>query len=196
MAFSKDIQLFKYVHARLWPELKHDVWFFIPCGVVAGLLSIVHVRLKVWGIAQGEDWAAKDIMLDFLSMNAFLLIWIGLIVLEAIWTLMKKPGMHMPRFEAINAHIESRLFQLTSAMLSFILGLIVVALGHAACNKTTTGVRLTVTLMVIAVQLLGACLCSSMVKFIDKRWSALLMLVFAVGIIVCLLVWGKDMPLP
>lgn len=173
----------KYVWDRLWTEIKKDWLFFGGCGFFVGLCFIWRGGLKAIGIAQGNNWAA-DLFSDFMSITAFSLVLLGLIVLESINALFKKPDQQRPRLEASIAHVESRLVQITSSVFSFTLGLCALTLLHSMLCMTTHGVKLAIKLFLNFGGILPFQYAAALVflrsGLLDTRWGASITLLLAI----------------
>jgi hypothetical protein len=69
----------KAVARALWQEIKKDLPFFGICGFLVGWLMIVQFRLKETGMAPKKDSWADALFSDFVSFNAFGLVFVGLL---------------------------------------------------------------------------------------------------------------------
>lgn len=188
-------QKIKYVVDRLYAEIKKDLLFFGLCGIVVGYLFIFHSRLKEKGITQGNNWA-DSLFSDFVSLNAFGLVFFGLIGVAAIATILKELGFQLPRLEAAVIHLETRLAQITSAIISFTLGLSALALFHSVMTVTLGGIKLALLAFLFDMLLLSGFFSAVLVvkrnKPFDKWWGAAIMLAFVAGFLVWFIVAGVS----
>lgn len=180
---------------RLYAEVKKDLPFFVLCGIVVGYLFIFHSRLKEKGVTQGNNWA-DSLFSDFVSFNAFGLVFLGLIGVATIATILKELGFQLPRIDAAVIHIETRLAQITSAIISFTLGLSALALFHSVMTITLGGIKLALFVFLFDMLLLcgffSAVLVAQRSKPFDKWWGAAIMLAFAAGFLAWFIVAGVN----
>lgn len=137
------VKEFELIARRLFAEIKKDIPFFGSCGAIVGLLMLWQFKLSTLGVASGKAWPT-ELFSDFVSFNAFTLIFIGLIVISTASTLFREFGFPLPRLEASVAHLEERLSQLASSIISFTLGLSALALLHALLTLEQGGFWLAV----------------------------------------------------
>jgi hypothetical protein len=131
----------KAVAIALWQEVKKDLPFFGICGFFVGWLMVVQFRLKEIGAAPNESWA--DVLFsDFISFNAFGLIFVGLLGLGSLITCLHALKISWPHLERSVAHLEVRLAQLASSIISFTIGLSLFSSAHALFTITAQGVVL------------------------------------------------------
>ncbi len=126
-SFRTLIQEIKAVTARLLAEVRKDFPFFAICGFVVGMLMIWQYGLKKPGIARGESWP-KQLFADFVSLNAFSFVFLGLIAVGTVATTVKATGCHWARLERAVEHLEFRLAQLASSIISFTFGVSILAI--------------------------------------------------------------------
>ncbi|WP_426321220.1 hypothetical protein [Pseudoduganella sp. R-43] len=138
---------FKLIAGRLVTEIRKDIFFFGTCGVVVGLLMLWQFKLKTLGVATGKAWPT-ELFSDFVSFNAFTLVFVGLIAIAAASTLFRSFGFPLPRLEALVAHLEERLSQIASSIISFTLGLSALALLHAVLTLEQGGLALALLVMI------------------------------------------------
>src|SRR5262249_11629842 len=129
------------VIGKLWTEVKKDIAFFGSCGFVVGCILVLRKRLMELGIAYGKDWA--DILFSgFFSFEAYAFIFLALIIVASTDTILKSLGVHSPRLVTAVIHIENRLAQVASSIISFVSGLAVVSLLHSLWTQTLSGIKL------------------------------------------------------
>jgi hypothetical protein len=106
----------------LGQELKKDWWFFGGCGACVGLFIQWEPRLQALGVAEDPEWALT-LFTDFVSINAFAFVFFAYLLLASIASLLA--ALHRPqrKLEFTVTHIEARLTQITSSILSFVAGL-------------------------------------------------------------------------
>lgn len=139
---------------RLLVEIRKDISFFGSCGALVGLLMLWQFKLSVLGLASGKAWPI-ELFSDFVSFNAFTLVFIGLIVISTAATLLRELGLPLPRLEASVAHLEERLSQLASSIISFTLGLSALALLHALLTLEQGGLWLAVLVVIFDCVIFG-----------------------------------------
>lgn len=125
----------------LWREIKKDFLFFALCGGVVGWLMILQARLKDGGIAPKNSWA-DALYADFVSFNAFGLIFVGFIGFGALRSCLRALGIDWPWLEGAVNHLETRLAQLASAIIAFTAGLSICSSLHALITITGQGLAL------------------------------------------------------
>jgi hypothetical protein len=134
-------QEIRVIASRLLAEIRKDIFFFGPCGALVGLLMLWQFKLTTLGVASGKAWPT-ELFSDFVSFNAFTLVFIGLIAVSSVSTLARAFGQPLPRLEAAVTHLEERLSQIASSIISFTLGLSTLALLHALLTLEKGGFAL------------------------------------------------------
>jgi len=181
------------VARRLLAELRNDLPFFALCGMFVGLLMVWQDRLKELGIASGESWPNK-LFSDFMSFNAFSLVFFGLIALASATTTLKATGRHWPRLERAVNHVESRLAQLASSIISFTLGVSALALLQSLLTVTAGGAVLFLAVVLFNLLVFGsfvvAVLVARRIEPFDRWWVALLTLCLASLVVAFFIVRG------
>ncbi len=102
-------------------QIKMDIWFFAFTGFSIGFISFWQHSLKQAGWAKGQSWAF-ELFTDFVSIYAFMFIFLGVIIVSVIATIARLSRIDMPTLELAVVHLESRLFQFASAMICFLIG--------------------------------------------------------------------------
>ncbi len=188
-------QEIKAVVARLLSEMRKDLPFFASCGVVVGLLMIWQYRLTELGVARGESWP-KELFSDFVSFNAFSFVFLGLIAVGAAATAVKATGRHWPRLENTVNHLESRLAQLASSIISFTLGLSSLALLHSLLTVTAGGAVLFVVVVLFDLLVFAgfgvAVLVARRTEPFDRWWASALMLCLACAAVAIFIARGVQ----
>lgn len=108
-------------------ELKQDIWFFGGFGAVLGFLANAYDQLARKGL-KFSFGLVEELMKDFMSVKAALVICCLAILLSALRNLTANRGTPLPRLTAAASHVAARLRQLTSSLTCFALGF-AVALG-------------------------------------------------------------------
>lgn len=186
---------YKYVVDRLSTEIRKDIWFFGFCGVFVGYFLVMHSRLKEEGVAHGESWG-NELFADFVSFNAFGLVYIGLIMVASAVTIAQSMGRQWPKLEAAVHHLEARFTQITSSIISFTWGLAALALLHSLVTVTSSGLGLALLIVIFNVLLFvgfsTAVLIARRTKPFDSWWASSLALAGAVGALSWLIVMGAK----
>ena len=185
----------RQILCRLLHEVRKDIWFFASCGALVGFLMIWQFRLREMGIAEGESWA-NALFEDFISFNAFGLIFIGLLGLGSSAAVLNAVGITWRRLENTVEHLELRLVQIASAIMSFTVGVSGSALAHSLFTATLGGIRVTVMILLfnalLFVGFYSSALIARRVEPFDRWWASMLMLIFALGMTIWLVVRGPT----
>lgn len=136
------------VAITLWHEIKKDSPFFGACGLAVGWLTVAQFRLKEIGVAPKES-LADALFSDFVSFNAFGFIFIGQIGLCSLVNCLIALHFSIPRLEKYLAHVEARLGQIASSIISFTVGLSFFSSGHALFTVTSQGIILAIMIAVL-----------------------------------------------
>lgn len=186
---------YKYVTDRLTTEIRKDIWFFGLCGAFVGYFLVLHSRLKEEGVAHGESWA-NELFSDFVSFNAFGLVFLGLIIVASAATVAHSRGKQLPKLEATVRHLETRLTQIASSIISFTLGLSALALFHSLMTVTAAGVKLALLIILFNGLLFSgfstAVLIARRTKPFDTWWASSIAFALAVGALSWLIVMGAK----
>ena len=134
-------QEIREIPKRLLADIRQDILFFGGCGVVVGLLMLWQFKLGSLGLITGKPWPT-ELFTDFVSFNAFTLVFLGLIAVSSVATLARAFGKPLPRLEATVVHLEGRLSQIASSIISFTVGLSLLALLHALLTLERGGLAL------------------------------------------------------
>jgi hypothetical protein len=183
-------QEIKAVTARLLAELRKDFPFFAICGFVVGILMIWQYRLKGIGVARGESWP-KQLFADFVSFNAFSLVFLGLIALGAVATTVKATGRHWARLERTVEHLEFRLAQLASSIISFTAGLSILASTQCFSPKNEGYGVLIIALVLFNLLVFAGFVCAALIARRTApfdRWSVSLLMFCLASVFVAVLV--------
>jgi len=179
---------------RFTVEFKKDILFFGACGVVVGLFMVWQARLKELGLVKDPKWAT-DLFTDFMSFNAFGLIFFGYLLLGCFASVFAGLGHPKPRLEAAVNHMETRLAQIASTIVSFLAGLLALVSLYSVLNLDSGGLKLLGLAVFFAFLIVGSFAMAMMVgrrtKPFDKWWVALLSSLTVAGTLAWLLIQGS-----
>lgn len=166
--------------------IKKDFWFFGGVGFLVGLLSVWQPRLKALGISNDPNWGSQ-LLNDFISINAFGLIFFVYLLLACAATIMSGIGLPSSRLERIVRHVERRMTQLSSSIIAFMLGLLVLVALVSIVNLDSSGAR-TIVVSVLLVGLVGAAfitatLVARRIEPFQKWWVASIILLLDLSLI-------------
>lgn len=174
-------------------ELLKDLPFFGTCGVAVGWLMLVQYRLTQTGMGP-KDSLADALFSDFVSFNAFGLVFLGLLALGSAVTCLAALNIRWPRLERVVDHLQTRLAQLASSIISFTLGLSLTALCHSLLTITVGGVGLFSMIALFDGMLVvgfgSAMLVARRRSPFDQWWVGVMFLVLALGATLSLIFWG------
>ena len=178
---------------RFIAEARKDLWFFGSCGAVVGLFTVWQSRLKELGLAQDPKWAS-DLFSDFMSFNAFGLIFFGYLLVACVSTVFAGLGRSNPKLELAVSHMEARLAQIASAIVCFMAGLLALVVLYSLLNLDSGGAKLAVLTVLFAIFIVGSFAMALVVgrrtKPFDKWWVALISIFLLAGGLGWLLVQG------
>ena len=146
---------FKDILKSLWGEIKRDSPFFGVCGFFVGSLLIVGEWLQHKGVSPAKESWGTSLFSDFISFNAFGLVFIGLIAISAISTVACSFGRQWQKLIDAVKHVEARLAQISSSIISFTLGTSIFALLYSAITGTLGGLRLFLLILCFNLLLVG-----------------------------------------
>lgn len=174
-------------------ELLKDLPFFGTCGFVVGWLMLAQYRLTQNGMGP-RDSLADALFSDFVSLSAFGLVFLGLLALGSAVTCLAALNLRWPRLERVVDHLQSRLAQQASSIISFTLGLSVTALGHSALTFTVGGIGLILLVVLfdamLVVGFFSAMLVARRRPPFDRWWVGVMFLILAVAATLSLIFWG------
>lgn len=175
---------FKSALDRFGTEVRKDLGFFGGCGLVVGLLTVWQPRLKELGLAKNPQWATQ-LFSDFMSINAFGLIFFGYLLLACTATTISGLGHASPKLEGAVLHLEGRLAQIASSLVSFMLGLSLLVIIYSLLNLDAGGAKLVGLTFGLVLVLVGSFVMALAVgrraEPFDKWWVALPGLIVFVG---------------
>ncbi len=174
-------------------ELLKDLPFFGACGFIVGWLMLAQFRLTQKGMGP-KDSLAEALFSDFVSFNAFGLVFLGLLALGSAVTCLAALNVRWPQLERVVDHLQTRLAQLASSIISFTLGLSVTALGHSALTRTVGGIKLISMIglfdALLIVGFISAMLVARRRPPFDRWRSGVTFLVLALAATLSLIFWG------
>jgi hypothetical protein len=183
----------KTVALGLKQELLKDLPFFGACGVAVGWLMLIQYRLTQNGMGP-KDSLADALFSDFVSFNAFGLVFLGLLALGSAVTCLAALNVRWLGLERVVDHLQVRLAQLASSIISFTLGLSVTALGHSVLTVTADGIRLFLLIALfdamLVVGFISAMVVARRKPPFDRWWVGVMFLVLALAATISLVFWG------
>lgn len=189
---SVDAEI-RMVALRLKEELLKDLPFFGACGFAAGWLMLVQYRLTQSGVGP-KDSLADALFSDFVSFNAFGLVFLGLLALGSTVTCLAAMNVRWPRLERVVDHLQVRLAQLASSIIAFTLGLSLTALCHSLLTITAGGIGLFLMIALFDAMLVvgfgSAMLVARRRPPFDRWWVGVTFFVFALAATLSLVFWG------
>ncbi len=145
-------------------------------------------RLKEIGLSENPKWA-NELFSDFFSFNAFGLIFFMYLLFASFATVLADLGHPKQKLEQIVSHMESRLAQIASSIVAFMVGLLALVLIYSVLNLDSGGLKLAGLTIVfsffIAASFVMALLVGRRTKPFNKWWVALL----STFILTCVLWW-------
>jgi hypothetical protein len=174
-------------------ELLKDLPFFGTCGFAVGWLMLVQYRLTQNGMGPKAS-LADALFSDFVSFNAFGLVFLGLLALGSAVTCLAALNLRWPSLERVVDHLQVRLAQLASSISAFTLGLSLTAVCHSLLTITAGGFALFVMIALFDA-LLGVGFGSAMLVArrrppFDRCWVGVTFLVLALAATLWLIFWG------
>jgi len=184
---------FRAIVVDLGQEVRKDLWFFASCGVFVSLLMILRFDLKQMGVAASRSWPGA-LFSDFVPFNVFYLVFIGLLAVGSIATILNTRGLRWRRLDAAILHLESRLTQIVSAIISFAAGMSVSVLFYSLLTMTWNGAILAAIIVALNIIMfmgfLWASLVARRIEPFDRLLISLLALLLAFALVVLLIVRG------
>lgn len=176
---------------RFIEELKKDIWFFGACGAVVALFMVWQARLKELGLVENPKWA-NELFSDFISFNAFGLIFFGYLLIASVATVFADLGHPKQKLELLVSHMEVRLAQIASSIVAFMAGLLALVLLYSVLNLDSGGLKLAALAIgfsfFVAATFVMALLVGRRTKPFGKWWVALVSTLALAGALVWLLI--------
>lgn len=175
--------------------IKKDLWFFGGVGFLVGLLSVWQPRLKALGVSNDPKWGSQ-LLEDFISINAFGLIFFIYLLLACGATILSGIGLPSSRLESIVQHVERRMAQLSSAIIAFMLGLLVLITLVSIVNLDSSG-ACTIAISVLLVGVVGAAfvtatLVARRIEPFHKWWVASIILLIDISLICYMIIHSNP----
>jgi hypothetical protein len=146
------------------------------------------------GFVKNPMWA-KELFADFMSFNAFGLIFFGYLLIACTLAFCEDLGFSFPKLERAVSHVELRLTQIASAMLCFISGLIALVLVYSFLNLDYSGFSLIFLTVLFALFIVSSLFIALSVgrrsQPFDKWWVAIIFMMLLTIVLWWLLLQGK-----
>jgi len=154
---------------------------------------LLQYRQKLSGIAPKDSWA-DALFSDFVSFNAFGLVFVGLLALGSAVTCLAALDIRWHGLERVVEHLQVRLAQLASSIIAFTLGLSMTALGHSLFTITAGGIGLALLIALfdamLVVGFISAMLVARRRPPFDRWWVGVVFLVLAIAATLSLIFLG------
>jgi len=144
------------IGAQVLKGLRDDLPFFGGCGFLVGFLAVVQERIREAGWGTGKPWT-NELASDFLSLQAFMLVFIGLAFVSGLRSLLEGVRPGWPRLATAVEHIRSRLLQISTPSIAFMLGLVINIAIRSFLNVRIDGLGFISSLLILAALLVIAC---------------------------------------
>jgi hypothetical protein len=162
---------------RLKGEVGKDIYFFGASGFVVGVFMVWQFRLQELGLTKKVTWSA-DLFNDFVSFNAFAFIFYAYLLLSCARTVVERTTTVPAWLASIVLHVETRLTEIASSILCFLIGLTVYAAIFSFFTLEAGGLKLALLIcgfcLFTALSYLSAYTIGNRVKPFDKWWVALI----------------------
>lgn len=172
---------------RLKIEFAKDVRFFGFCGVLVGIFSLWQSKAKAQGWSKA-NWAS-DLLGDFISFNAFGLIFFAYLAVGCTATVLDRFGITPNWLARSLDHVEERLTQLASSLLAFMSGLLSLVAMASLLNLDAGGLKVLLLAFLfcslVTVTYITGHMVARRAEPFDRWWAALLSL----AICLLALVW-------
>jgi hypothetical protein len=141
--------------------------------------------LKQTGTGGRKAWS-DDLFSDFLSFNAFCLIFLGLLALGSFVTTLDAFGFKYRRLEDFVSDVECRLRQIASAIILFSIGISLITVSYSLFTLTVSGTILAAKIMLLDVGLfigfMSAAFVAQRISPFDRWWASLFILLLALSV--------------
>lgn len=173
---------------RLKTEFKKDVQFFGFCGVLVGIFLLWQSKAKQQGWSRA-NWAS-DLLGDFMSFNAFGLVFFAYLAIGCTATVLSSFGMAPSWLLKGLDHVEDRLTQFASALIAFMAGLLSLVAIASLLNLDLGGLKVFLLALLfcalVAVTYITGNMVARRAEPFDRWWVALLSLVICLSVLVWL----------
>lgn len=185
MIFQIDPGL-KEVLENFISEIRKDLIFFGSCGCIVALFMIWRWELKQYGIEPGGNF--EEILLaDFVSFNAFVFVFLGYLILSCATNILNDLNFPLEILKKVVTHIESRLCQISSTIISFLIGVYASIAVYTIISKPVGGFRLviylTLSIFVIFLATIYGLMIGRRMKLIDTLGWSLLILAISLSLL-------------
>lgn len=165
---------------HIFLEIKKDILFFGICGFLVGLLLFWQIGLSENSKSSNESWGVQ-LFNDFLSFNAFGFLFFGFTIFSAICNLFKKANWNWNWMQIALKHTEKRFMEISSSLISFMIGLISFFIVAMIVNKDPSGFELIIYIfsfvLFVLLSFIMAFMFSNEIKPFDKWWSIVISLI-------------------
>jgi len=169
-------------------ELKKDIFFFGGCGAVVALFMVWQARFNELGLAKNPNWA-NELFSDFMSFNAFGLIFFGYLLLACIANAFSDLGYSLPKLENAVSHMEARLMQIASSIIAFMSGLLTLVILYSVLNFDGGGGKLIGLAIIFAIFIFGSLTMALMIGQRSEPYNKWWVSIASFIAISCLLGW-------
>lgn len=178
----------KLVLDKFLAELKKDIYFFGGCGFTVALFMIWQARLQELGVTKSPHWA-NELFSDFLSFNAFGLIFFGYLLLACIVNTSIGLGYSLPKLASAVSHMESRLTQIASSIISFMIGLLTLVVIYSILNLDGGGLKLIFLAFVFSFFVMGSLTAALLIGHRTEPYNIWWVSVIVFVVLACVLAW-------
>jgi len=178
----------KLVLDKFLAELKKDIYFFGGCGFTVALFMVWQARLQELGVTKNPHWA-NELFSDFMSFNAFGLIFFGYLLLACIVNTSIGLGYSLPKLASAVSHMESRLTQIASSIIAFMVGLLALVLIYSVINLDGGGLKLIFLVFVFSFFILGSLTAALLIGHRTEPYNIWWVSIIVFVLLACLLAW-------
>lgn len=178
----------KLVFDKFSAELKKDILFFGGCGFTVALFLVWQARFQELGITKNAHWA-NELFSDFISLNAFSLVFLGYLLLACIANISIGLGCSFPKLTNAVSHMESRLTQIASSIIAFMVGLLTFVVLYSILNFDDGGLKLIFLAFVFSFLILGSLTAALLIGHRTKPYNIWWVSVLTFAVFACLLAW-------
>ncbi len=176
--------------SRFLAEFKKDIHFFGLCGLVLALLMLWPGTVFNQGSDANQNWFSS-LFAEFVSFEIFAFIFLMYLYPACIATIFSDLGLQPTRLNKVLLHLEMRMTQIASGLVSFLVGFVLVVAVYAVPFFDETVLEFIAAAVSISLFSFGCLLVAFMVgmraKPFDRWWAALLLMIAVSLIIYCVL---------
>ena len=174
-------------------EIKRDLLFFGSCGFAVGLFTVWQARLSELGVGKNAKWAS-ELFADFISFNAFGLVFLGYLFFACLSTVLADIGRPSATLDAAVSHSETRLMHMASSITAFMLGVLALVILYSALRLDLGGLKLIALSALFCILVVAAFFTALAVGRrsppFNRWWAAVLCAGLAIAILGWLLIQG------